>query len=195
MTKDEMVNYFATSWQSEIEKYEFSGPSLAERISADAMVLDVGCGPHYFKGKIKNIIGIDPAFPQADFQCTLEEFHRNANNKYDAILCLGSLNFGDEETVFNQCKLVTDLLAPNGTIYWRCNPGLKDHVYEGQENIDFFRWSFRHHEMWSKQLGCTLVDIKWDVDNRIYAEWKRLNTAQKFLFHLKSYVTSPLKKS
>lgn len=170
MDKNTLVNYFANSWQSNIEKYKYSGPALIEKIGQDASVLDIGCGFHYFKDKFTTIYGIDIANPAADQVVDVLEY--KPYKKFDAILCLGSINFGSADTVFNQCKYIVDtLLKSGGTIYWRCNPGLHDHKWDGMEEIDFFPWTMDLHKTWSELLNCKLSICTWDTDDRIYAEW------------------------
>lgn len=173
MDKETLVNYFADSWQSEIEKYKYSGRALVERIGPNKRVLDIGCGFHYFKDKFDDIYGIDIANNCADEVIDVLDF--TTKEKYNAILCLGSINFGTSDIVFDQCKHIVDnLLESGGTIYWRCNPGLHDHKWKGMEAIDFFSWSFELHETWSELLHCKLDVCTWDTDDRIYAEWTKL---------------------
>lgn len=171
MDKETLVNYFANSWQGEIEKYKYSGNALIERM-ANKRVLDVGCGFHYFKDKVSDIYGIDIANPAADMVCDVLDY--TTQEPYDVVLCLGSLNFGPANIVYAQTQhVVENLLAPGGTIFWRCNPGLHDHKHAGMEAIDFFEWSFDLHEEWSELLGCSLDVAVWDTDDRIYAEWTK----------------------
>lgn len=167
-----LIDYFGKSWCGNLQKYQFSGLALLDKIDKNADVLDIGCGNNFFKKHFKNLTGIDPSNPLADYIVALEEFE--TKTQYDAVLCLGSLNFGTSETVYAQCKRAVELTRPGGTIYWRCNPGLHDHPHAGMEDIDFFKWSFELHEEWSRQLGCDMLECIWDTDNRIYAEWKKI---------------------
>jgi hypothetical protein len=167
-----LIDYFGKSWQGNLQKYQYSGLSLLDKIDKSANILDIGCGVNFFKQYFTNLTGIDPSNPRADYIVALEEFV--TDSKYDAVLCLGSLNFGSEEKVYSQTKLAVELTKSNGVIYWRCNPGLHDHEWKGMELINFFPWSFELHEKWSRQLGCELVKCTWDTDDRIYAEWRKL---------------------
>ncbi len=63
--------YFSTHWQSNIDQYQYSGWALTKKIKLSESVLDVGCGTNPFKTKIANLTGIDPAFDEADFKCTI----------------------------------------------------------------------------------------------------------------------------
>ena len=96
-----------------------------------------------------------------------------SNEKFDVAFCLGSINFGDENNILNQIRCVIQLLKPKARIYWRCNPGLKDHGNQECESIDFFPWSIDKHVKYSEQFGFRLLECRWDTNNRIYAEWHR----------------------
>jgi len=83
-------NYFGTTWRNTclpIESFECSGLSLANKVSDRDHVLDVGCGLNPFKGLIKNLVGIDPAFEEADYKISLEDFVSSSNEKFDVIFC------------------------------------------------------------------------------------------------------------
>jgi hypothetical protein len=166
-----LINYFGKSWQGNLQKYQYSGLALLDKIDKDASVLDIGCGDNFFKNHFTNLTSIDPSNPRADYIVALEEFV--TDKQYDAVLCLGSLNFGSSDTVYAQCQRAVELTKSGGTIYWRCNPGLHDHLHDGMEQIDFFEWSFDLHEKWTRQLDCDLLQCSWDTDNRIYAEWRK----------------------
>ena len=152
----------------------YSGLSLSKKIKPDESVLDVGCGINPFKKLLNDVIGIDPAFPQSDYQTTIEDF--KTEKRFDVALCLGSINFGAEETIKNQIKCVVNLLNPVARIYWRCNPGRQDHGNKECKEIDFFPWSEILLDQYAKEFGFKLIDLKQDTNNRIYAEWTRSNT-------------------
>ena len=174
MNQQLLDNYFANHWRGHLNTYLFSGLSLSKKIAPIEWVLDVGCGINPFKKTLTNIIGIDPAFAQADYQCTIEDF--KTDQRFDVALCLGSINFGTEETIKNQIKCVVNLLNPTARIYWRCNPGRQDHGNKECKEIDFFPWSEKLLNQYAQEFGFTLVDLKQDTNNRLYAEWTRSNT-------------------
>jgi hypothetical protein len=60
MNQKELNEYFTTKWKSNLDQYLYSGWDLINNVVDDEWVLDVGCGTHPFKGKIRNLIGIDP---------------------------------------------------------------------------------------------------------------------------------------
>lgn len=171
MNQHHLNNYFNTHWRGQFNQYLFSGSSLSTKIQTNEFVLDVGCGINPFKGIIPNLVGIDPAFSQADHQCTIEEF--KTEQKFDVAFCLGSINFGSPETIKNQIRCVINLLKPTARIYWRCNPGLQDHGNKECKEIDFFHWSPQLLESYAQEFGFCAIEIKQDFNNRIYCEWHR----------------------
>ena len=174
MNQAELNNYFNTYWRGHLNTYLYSGLSLAKKIEPDEWVLDVGCGINSFKPLIANLIGIDPAFGQADYQTTIEDFV--TDQRFDVALCLGSINFGNENTIRNQIKCVVNLLKPTARIYWRVNPGLQDHGNKECQAIEFFPWSPRLLNDFAKEFGFEVVELKNDLNNRLYCEWSRSNT-------------------
>lgn len=171
MNQEQLNEYFSTKWKSNLEQYLYSGWNLVNNIADDEWVLDVGCGPNPFKGKIQNLIGIDPAFDEADYKLTIDEF--KSNQKFDVAFCLGSINFGPEDKIISEINSVVNLLQPESRIYWRCNPGKKDHGNQECELIDFFPWSFDLHRKFASHFKFECVDLRWDSNHRIYAEWLR----------------------
>lgn len=174
MNQQHLNNYFSTHWRGHLNTYLYSGTALSKKIKPTEWVLDVGCGINSFKGSIKNLVAIDPAFAHADHQCTIEEFQ--TEQRFDVAFCLGSINFGTEETVLKQIQCVVNLLNPAARIYWRCNPGRQDHGNKECEEIDFFPWTAELLHQYALDFGFVLADCKTDLNNRIYAEWARSNT-------------------
>jgi hypothetical protein len=177
MTVDQnyLNEYFGNIWYKNSDpckKNTKSGLQLVDKIGNYETVIDVGCGTNPFKGLIPNLIGIDPAFNQADYRCTIDDFV--TEKKFDVALCLGSINFGDIADIERQIQKVIDLLEPHGRIYWRCNPGQKDHPDPGCEQINFYPWSIEEHVRLSTKFGFNLAECCWEQEGRrIYAEWTR----------------------
>lgn len=164
-------NYFANHWGHKgVPVYSLTGIDLAKQIKENEWVLDVGCGRNLFKGIIKNLVGIDPAFEEADVKTTIEDFQ--TTQLFDVALCLGSINFGTIIDIRRQIDCVVNYLKPTARIYWRCNPGLQDHENEECKNIVFFQWNNEWHTQLANEYGFTIVEIGQDK-NRIYAEWRR----------------------
>jgi len=170
MKQTELNEYFAETWQSNLNQYKYSGWTLVDKVRPGETVIDVGCGHNEFRERISNLIGVDPAFSQADYQTTIENFQ--TEQRFDVAFCLGSINFGDKLTIMNQIACVVNCLKPTARIYWRCNPGHADHGNEECKNINFYPWTVDEHIKLSELFGFKLLTCCWD-NNRIYAEWSR----------------------
>jgi hypothetical protein len=171
-TQTYLNNYFNNIWRHRnrsLDQYEFTGWALVDKIKPGECVLDVGCGDNPFKGVIPNLVGIDPAFLEADVNCTIEEFE--SDKLFDVAFCLGSINFGTQETIERQIAKVLLLVKSGGRIYWRCNPGQQDHGNKECEAIEFYPWSIEEHVRLCDSFGCRLVECRWDNGKRLYAEW------------------------
>ena len=169
--KNTLNNYFENSWKPNYDKFKYSGWELLNKIDKNKTILDVGCGYNLFKEHFgNNLYGIDPANDEADERVSIEDFN-SVGNQWDIILCLGSLNFGDESIVKPQVEKVVSLCKKGGIIYWRQNPGLGDHPWKGVEEIQFFPWSIDINYRWANEFGCQVQQCIMDTGDRIYAEW------------------------
>ena len=175
MNQEQLNKYFSTTWRSNLEQYKYSGYELVNKILPGELVLDVGCGFNEFKQHIPNLLGIDPANDLADVKLPIEFFVEDNNNqsKFDVAFCLGSINFGSETNILAQITSVITCLKPKARIYWRCNPGLKDHGNQECNDIEFYPWTIDKHVRYSELFGFRLEVCRWDTANRIYAEWSR----------------------
>lgn len=168
--KEILNNYFEYNWKPNYNNKQLSGYSLMRKLNTGQDILDIGCGYNLFKESFpKNLYGIDPANNAADERVSIEEFN-SAGKQWDVVLCLGSLNFGDESVVKPQVEKAVSLCKKGGIIYWRQNPGQNDHKWEGMENIIFFPWSEDLNYKWAKEFNCTVQKCCMD-GKRIYAEW------------------------
>ena len=167
--------YFTNTWCSSTSKYIYSGYAILEKINDTDQVVDVGCGHNPFKGKIKNLIGFDPAYHNdADIQTTIETF--NPQYKFDVALCLGSINFGNEAIIAKQIEKVNSILNPSAQIFWRLNPGQHDHSNTECNSIDFFPWTFEKLKEYADLYGFEQINCAEDTNGshlRLYAEWVR----------------------
>ena len=122
----------------------------------------------------KNIIGIDPAFDQADVKCTIEEYV--PDRLFDVATCLGSINFGTIETIEEQIDKVVSCLKPVSRIYWRLNPGRKDHNNEECNQVPFFPWTFEILRQFAVTHNYIQTVEEFDAHvsrPRLYAEWHK----------------------
>ena len=170
--------YFRNVWStlpvSTASINSITGLELANQIKPNESVIDIGCGKNYFKKLIPNLVGIDPAFDEADYRVSLEEFVLTNKDKFNVAFCLGSINFGSKENIENQISLVKSLLLPNGRIYWRCNPGIHDHNTRESRYIDFYHWTFEEHVRLADMFNFEIIELKLSnsINTRIYSEWQ-----------------------
>jgi hypothetical protein len=171
--------YFGTKWKPNSNIHIYSGPAvIAQKISPNETVLDVGCGANPFKQLLPFVTGIDPAFDQADVKCTIEQFE--TDQLFDVATCLGSINFGSEPTIRLQVAKVVSLLRPRARIYWRLNPGRKDHADPSCESIPFFPWTLEFLNKLATEYGFDQENAQTESGAslgrdvvRLYAEWHR----------------------
>jgi len=159
--------YFSEIWQPKLKKFKFSGLRLIEEVNAlnPRAVLDVGCGYNEFKGKINNLIGLDPYNHHADLQIKIEDY--STTDKFDVILCLGSINFGSHDKILKELTVCKHLLADGGKMFFRVNPGLEHEPVESQY-IDFYPWNVYQITEIAKQLDLAVLDLRHDFNDRIY---------------------------
>jgi hypothetical protein len=133
-------------------------------------VIDVGCGYNEFKGKIHNLIGIDPWNHRADIQTSVVNFI--PEEKYDVAICLGSINFGSTDKIVNEMTAVTNLLGEGGLMYFRVNPG-EQHAAPESKWINFYDWDPTFISNMAQYLDCRLLTLRKDVGNRFFFVLKK----------------------
>lgn len=165
-------NYFRHHWQGETSKYKYSGPALIDEINSlkPRRVLDIGCGYHEFKGKIDNLIGIDPYNSAADYEVKLLDY--NPEEKFDAVMALGSINFGSTDKVFAELEHAVNLCNPGAVLFFRANPGLP-HDKDSSNWISFYPWDSNFVVNCASQLDVDILDLRTDSHkNRMYFVWR-----------------------
>ena len=133
-----MNSYFSGVWKDQnFKNLKHSGYQLVDYVNNQkpSSVLDVGCGYNRFKGKIKNLIGIDPYNDAADIKVSLEDYK---SPPFDIALCLGSINFGDEETIDHQIDILHGLWRKEAI--FRVNPGIP-HDWADYGDIVWYPWT------------------------------------------------------
>lgn len=167
--------YFGQHWQPSTDAFTYSGyQAIAAKIKPHELVLDVGCGRNPFKALLPFVTGVDPAFAEADYRCTIEEF--NLGKLYDVALCLGSINFGDDHVIHRQVTKVIDCLKPQARVYWRLNPGRQDHASSLCQQIDFYPWTHERLRKLAVYHGFEQRNEQVEGNGRVqrlYAEWHR----------------------
>ena len=81
-----LSKYFGEVWQPKTKQFKYSGLKLIDEINSlnPTSVLDLGCGYNEFKGKIQNLVGVDPYNAKADVQQTILEY--NPGKQFDVII-------------------------------------------------------------------------------------------------------------
>lgn len=176
MHNQEFLNrYFAESWKPSVDAYTYSAYStLAKKVLPNEWVLDVGCGGNPFKQLLPNVVGIDPARNEADYKVAIEDFE--TDQRFDVAMCLGSINFGDNSDISIAINRVVSLLKPKSRIFWRLNPGRKDHSSKDCEQIKFFPWTHSILKQFALEHGYTQSNEQSETNGivvRLYAEWCR----------------------
>ena len=165
--------YFSKYWQNDMKKWKYSGVQLIDEVNSlkPRAVLDVGCGYNEFKGRIDNLVGIDPYNDKADLQVSTLEY--KTDNKYDVILCLGSVNFGDRDKIVAEVGRCVNLLADNGTMFFRVNPGVQ-HDKPEADWIEFFAWNVPFIIELADIYNLKILDIRDDTNQRKYFVYKKI---------------------
>lgn len=156
-----LKTYFSTHWRQSGE-YKYSWDALIDIVNdlKPEAVLDVGCGFNYFKGKINNLIGIDPYNDAADIMIPIEEL--GSYKMYDVILALGSINFGDDSVINRQMRAVDKILKGDGHLFMRLNPGLGHHWSEESKDVEFYPWTEEKIRNFALAYGYSILEFKED---------------------------------
>src|SRR6056300_69122 len=164
--------YFSKYWQNDMKKWKYSGLALIDEVNnlKPRAVLDVGCGYNEFKGKINNLIGIDPYNDQADLKVSAMEY--KTDKKFDVILCLGSVNFGSRDKIIAEVGRCVNLLAEGGTMFFRVNPGIQHDRPEARW-IEFFAWNVPFIIELAEMFNLQVLDIRDDTNRRKYFVYKK----------------------
>ena len=167
-----LERYFSEVWQSRTKKYKYSGLTLIDEINNlnPKAVLDVGCGFNEFKGKIHNLIGIDPYNNKADIEVKIQDY--TPTQLFNVIVCLGSVNFGSTDKILTELECIVNITAPNGKIYFRVNPGLS-HTPPESEWITFYPWTPTFIINSADVLGVDVLELRNDSNGRMYFVWAK----------------------
>ena len=164
--------FFAEIWKPRTGDYEHTGWSLVDEINAldPKSVLDVGCGYHPFKGRIQNLVGIDPYNNCADYEVDILDY-RVKPASHDVIIALGSINFNsrlDIEQRFSHC---VNLLKTGGKFYLRANPGI---THKTGPYVEIFPWTFEVVNKFAETYNLRLETFKRDANDRLYFVYTKL---------------------
>ena len=166
-------NYFSKYWENDIKKWKYSGLALVDEVNnlKPRAVLDVGCGYNEFRGKIHNLTGIDPYNDRADLRVSTLEFR--TDQKFDVIMCLGSINFGSRDKIIAEIGRCVDLLEDGGTMFFRVNPGVQHNKPEAKW-IEFFALNVPFMIELSEMFNLKVLDIRDDSNQRKYFIYRKV---------------------
>jgi hypothetical protein len=161
--------FFGEIWKPRTGDYDYTGWGLVEQINAldPRSVLDVGCGYHPFKGRINNIVGIDPYNNCADYMVDVLEY----TGSHDVIIALGSINFNSQDEIEARFKKCVDMLDVGGRFILRANPGI---THKTGPYVDIFPWSFEVVKEFADKYNLKLLEFKRDGNQRLYFSYEKL---------------------
>ena len=164
--------FFGEIWRPRTDDYDYTGWALAEDIAKQnpKNVLDVGCGYHPFKGRIPNLIGIDPYNHAADYEVDILDY-RVKPESHDHIIALGSINFNSKDDIEARFSHCVNLLEQGGRFYIRANPGI---THKTGPYVDIFPWTFEVVNEFAEKYNLKLETFKQDANNRLYFVYTKL---------------------
>ena len=167
-----ILRFFSEIWKPRTGDYEHTGWELAEEINKlnPERVLDVGCGYHPFKGRINNLIGIDPYNNCADYEVDILEYKVKPES-HDVILALGSINFNSRDEIEARFGHCVNLLKPGGKFFLRANPGI---THKTGPYVEIFPWTFEVVNEFAEKYNLRLETFKKDANDRLYFVYQRL---------------------
>jgi hypothetical protein len=136
-------------------------------------VLDVGCGYHPFKGRIHNIIGIDPYNDAADYEVDILDYKVRPES-HDVIIALGSINFNSQDEIEQRFAHCVNLLKPGGKFFLRANPGIP---HKTGPYVDIFPWTFEIVNQFAEKYNLHLDEFKKEPTElgRLYFVYTKSN--------------------
>lgn len=164
--------FFAEIWKPRTGDYEHTGWSLVDEINAlnPESVLDVGCGYHPFKGRIHNLVGIDPYNNCADYEVDILDY-RVKPDSHNVIIALGSINFNSKSDIEQRFSHCVSLLKSGGKFYLRANPGI---THKTGPYVEIFPWTFEVVNEFAETYNLNLDTFKRDANNRLYFVYTKL---------------------
>ena len=166
-----ILRFFSEIWKPRTGDYEHTGWDLADEINKlnPERVLDVGCGYHPFKGRIQNLIGIDPYNNCADYEVDILDY--KVKHQYDVIIALGSINFNSQDEIEQRFAHCVSLLKQGGKFFLRANPGI---THKTGPYVEIFPWTFEVVNEFAEQYNLHLNAYKKDANDRLYFVYTKL---------------------
>ena len=166
-----LEEHFRNNWKPDYSKFKHSGWKLLDEIDKDEHILDIGCGYNLFKEHFPNLYGIDPYNNKADIVINTIDY--KPKEKFDVILCLGSINFGSQSKIETEVAHCASLLEKGGTMFFRVNPGVP-HDKPESKWIDFFAWNVPFIIELAEKLNLKVLDIRDDTNKRKYFVYRKI---------------------
>ena len=165
--REVLYNYFSKVWQPETKKFKYSGLAIIDEVNSmnPSNVIDIGCGYNEFKGKIKNLTGIDPYNERADISIHTLDYKPDV--QYDVAICLGSINFGSSDKILKELANVVGIVRTGGFLYFRVNPGIQ-HTKPAARWINFYDWDPIFISNAAEYLNCNVIKLRQDDNDRFY---------------------------
>jgi hypothetical protein len=167
-----ILRFFSEIWKPRTGDYAHTGWELAEEINKlnPKNVLDVGCGYHPFKGRIQNLIGIDPYNNCADYEVDILDYKVKPES-HDVIIALGSINFNSKDEIESRFSHCVNLLAVGGKFFLRANPGI---THKTGPYVEIFNWTFEVVTEFAEKYNLKLETFKKDANDRLYFVYTKL---------------------
>jgi hypothetical protein len=167
-----ILRFFSEIWKPRTGDYEHTGWELAEEVNKlnPKNVLDVGCGYHPFKGRIQNLIGIDPYNNCADYEVDILDYKVKPGS-HDVIIALGSINFNSRDEIEARFAHCVDLLSVGGKFFLRANPGI---THKTGPYVEIFNWTFEVVNEFAEKYNLILETFKRDANERLYFVYTKL---------------------
>ena len=161
-----ILRFFSEIWKPRTGDYEHTGWELAEEVNKlnPKNVLDVGCGYHPFKGRIQNLVGIDPYNNCADYEVDILDYKVKPGS-HDVIIALGSINFNSRDEIEARFAHCVNLLAVGGKFFLRANPGI---THKTGPYVEIFNWTFEVINEFAEKYNLKLETFKRDANERLY---------------------------
>jgi hypothetical protein len=166
-----ILRFFSEIWKPRTGDYEHTGWELADEINKlnPERVLDVGCGYHPFKGRIQNLIGIDPYNNCADYEVDILDYKVKPES-HDVIIALGSINFNSRDEIESRFAHCVSLLKPGGRFFLRANPGI---THKTGPYVEIFNWTFEVVNEFAEIYNLKLLTFKKDANDRLYFVYEK----------------------
>jgi hypothetical protein len=161
--------FFGEIWKPRTGDYDYTGWELADEINKQnpRSVLDVGCGYHPFKGRINNLLGIDPYNNCSDYMVDILDYV----GSHDVIIALGSINFNGRDEIESRFKRCVEILDTGGRFYLRANPGI---THKTGPYVEIFPWTFEVVKEFAERYNLHLDTYKKDANDRLYFVYTKL---------------------